>query len=417
MEVQYLFMEAMKAALENRTIQWEEKVTAEEWSSFFRLASVQNVIPVVYQSVYDSPAFQETGAIFAPALKRQVFQSVFQQVQKTQEFINLYGKLKEQGLEPIVVKGIICRNLYPNPDNRISGDEDLYIPAGEYDRYKQALAEADMELAEWDIENEQLSHEVSYNHKGGALRIELHKDLFDGELSAYKGMNEVFADSFQNSILMDVDGLQIRSLNYSDHMLFLIFHAFKHFVSSGFGVRQVCDIVMFANRYGAQIDWNSVQKKCKTIHADIFAAAVFDIGRKYLGFDWEMAKYAQCWRVIEVDSDNMLKDLLEAGIFGDSDMNRKHSSNITLSAVSAQAEGKKAGNSLLKTLFPSAEVLQKRYPWLKDRHFLLPFAWIDRILKYRKETKQGQNNDASGAVSIGNRRLELLKEYKILDNE
>ena len=33
MEVQYLFMEAMKAALENRTIQWEEKVTAEEFSS------------------------------------------------------------------------------------------------------------------------------------------------------------------------------------------------------------------------------------------------------------------------------------------------------------------------------------------------------------------------------------------------
>lgn len=417
MEVQFLFMEAMKAALENRTIEWEEKVTEEEWNSFFRLASVQNVTPLVYQSVYNSPAFQETGAALVPLLKRQVFPCVFQQVQNTQEFRNLYSKLKEQGLEPIVVKGIICRNLYPNPDNRISGDEDLYIPAGEYDRYKQALLEADMELARWDMENEQISHEVSYNHKGGSLRIELHKDLFDSELSAYKGMNEVFADSFQNSILMDVDGMQIRSLNYSDHMLFLIFHALKHFVSSGFGVRQVCDIVMFANHYGAQIDWTFVQEKCRGIHAEIFAVAVFDIGRKYLGFDWEMAKYPQSWRERKVDSGNMLKDLLEAGIFGGSDMNRKHSSNITLSAVSAQAEGKKAGNSLLKSLFPSAEVLQKRYPWLKGRHFLLPFAWLDRILKYRKETKQSRNNDATGAMSIGNQRLELLKEYQILDNK
>lgn len=416
MQIDRLFLAAIKAALEDKTIEWDEMVSIEEWNAFFQLASIQNVVPMVYQSVYNSQVFQETGAALAPVLKRNIIQSVLLQVNKTQEFLELYQKLAEQGLEPIVVKGIICRNMFPHPDNRMSGDEDLYIPAGSYQRYKEALVRADMELAEWDRANEDIFHEVSFIHKGGAMRIEVHKDLFDNELSAYKGMNELFEGSFHRSVYVEVNGVKLRTLDPSDHLLFLILHAFKHFVSSGFGIRQVCDMVVFANRMGAEIDWSYVMEKSKSINADIFAAAIFDVGNKYLGFDWEKAQYPQCWREMEIDSSDLLKDLLEAGIFGYSNMSRKHSSNMTLSAVSAQKSGKKSGNSLIKTIFPSADIMQNRYSWLKGRKYLLPIAWIDRILKYRKETASGlKENRASESIKIGNERIDLMKQYGIIN--
>lgn len=69
----------------------------------------------------------------------------------------------------------------------------------------------------------------------------------------------------------------------------MICHAFKHFLHSGFGIRQVCDIVLFANAYGREI------------------------GQKYLTFDPSLAGYPQEWQEIQVDEQLMLDDLLDAG--------------------------------------------------------------------------------------------------------
>ena len=46
---------------------------------------------------------------------------------------------------------------------------------------------------------------------------------------------------------------------------------------------------------------------------------------------------------------------------------------------------------------------------------LLPVAWINRILKYGKETAGGSaDNNAAQSIKIGNGRVALLKEYGII---
>lgn len=203
-------------------------------------------------------------------------------------------------------------------------------------------------------------------------------------------------------------------LAITDQLFYLICHSFKHFLHSGFGIRQVCDIILFANEYGDAIDWEKVLRQCREIHADLFAAALFAIGEKYLTFDPEKAHYPKAWREISVDETDMLMDLLDSGIYGNANMSRKHSSNMTLDAVAADKNGKKAGNTVLKSLFPSAKKLEGRYPYLKKHPILLPIAWTDRILKYRKETVAGGDNAAADSVKIGNQRIELMKEYGII---
>lgn len=410
-----LFLEAVKAALQNRELDWKEAVTEHEWGELFQIALEQNVLPMVYQSIYTSEVFHKSGFRSEGILKAKVRQMAISQIMRTGEFIQLYKALSTKGLKPIVVKGIICRNLYPQPDNRISGDEDLYIPAGTYEVYHQALLEAGMEIADWDKPNIDVLHEISYVKKGGMLRIELHKDLFDGEEQAYAGMNEQFANVFSNVITVKADGTEICTMGYSDHLLFLIVHAFKHFISSGVGIRQVCDMVMFANAYGNQIDWQFVLDECEKIHADVFAAALFDMGYKYLGFDMERACYPEIWKRITVDSEEILDDMLSAGVFGSADMNRKHSSSITLNAVSAERQGKKAEASTLKTLFPSRKYLEGRYQYLKKYPFLLPVAWVQRICKYGMEIRKAHGGkSAVESMEIGSRRVELMKKYKIM---
>ena len=121
---------------------------------------------------------------------------------------------------------------------------------------------------------------------------------------------------------------------------------------------------------------------------------------------------------LEMDQEEaLLADILSAGVYGGSDMSRKHSSKITLEAVSAQNRGDNASHGLLKSVFPSARELESRYPYLKSKPLLLPLAWTDRLINYQKELARSRANSPAESIRIGNTRLELLRKYGILDKK
>lgn len=409
-----MFLPALKAALKNEKVSWNEEAESKDWDELFKVAAAHKVLPLIYEAVYDCPSVRKTDPKVLTSAKQQAVRSVMLQAMKTNEFLELFRHLQEAGVQALVVKGIVCRNLYPNPDCRMSGDEDVLIPPEQFELCHKAMLEYGMQLSDptRDIQSE---HEVSYGKPGSPIYIELHKSLFPPESDAYGDLNRFFENVYDRKIMLSVDGKQVATMGYTDHLFYLICHAFKHFLHSGFGIRQVCDIALFANAYGKEIDWIRILQECKEIHAELFTAALFRIGQKYLTFDPSMAGYPQEWQEIQVDEQLMMDDLLDAGIYGGGTMSRKHSSNITLNAVSAQKQGKKSGHSVLKTLFPSAKSMEGRYPYLKKRPYLLPASWIQRALIYCKETAGNRaGNNAAEAVKIGNGRVELMRKYGII---
>lgn len=410
-----LFLQALKASLENKKVQWETKLQPEDWLALFQLAEEHQVLPMIYQAVYDCPAAREAGQQLFMPFKRSTMQTVMLQTMKTSEFLGLYQHLKNAGITPVVVKGIICRELYPNPDCRLSSDEDILIPPEQFLLCHDTMMECGMALSEPEQDID-AAYEVPYGKPGSPIYIELHKSLFPPDSEAYGDFNRFFTGVHERMIEVPIQGTSVFTMAYTDHLFYLICHAFKHFLHSGFGIRQVCDIVLFANTYGAQIDWVRVLENCREIHAELFTAALFQIGQNCLTFDPDKACYPDAWRALQVAEGAMLNDLLASGVYGDSDMSRKHSSNITLNAVSAQKQGKKAGNGVLKTVFPPAKALEGRYPYLKEKLYLLPVAWANRILHYKKETQNSTKagNNAADAIKIGNERIELMKQYGIL---
>ena len=406
-------LEAFRCFLNGEKVKWEDGMSAEDWQTLFRLCQHHQILPMIYDAVYSCPAFATCPQELVYMIKNQVIRQVMAQSRKTTEFLQLYRKLTENGLTPVVVKGIICRSLYREPDYRCSGDEDVLIPTEQFHDCADVFARNNMEMLEPDM-NPDEEGEVPYYHVGGMLHIELHKELFSSESEAYGGLNHFFDDVFKRMIQVEINGVKVYTMCHTDHLLYLILHAFKHFLHSGFGIRQVCDIVTYAEAYGAEIDWEYLLEKCREIHADVFAATLFDIGKQELNFDPEKACYPQSWAEIETDSSDMLEDLIEGGVFGDSSMSRKHSSNITLQAVTEDKKGKKAGTSLIQSLFPDRKYMERTYTYLKKYPFLLPAAWASRIKKYLKESGNMGGNDAMESIEIGNHRVDLMKKYKII---
>lgn len=409
-----LLLEALKASLENKKMTWDHEIFPGTWTALFDLAESHKVLPLVVDSALQTPAARLAPAELVSVIKRRGHSLMFTQIQKTTEFLNLYRTLQAHKITPLVVKGIVCRELYPNPDLRISSDEDLLVAESEFATAIEVLKSCGLK-PRTEVENLDDVDEIGLISDNGLSYIEIHKYLFAPNSDSLGDFNAFFAESFNKCISMQVQGTTIYTMEPGMHLFYLVCHALKHFLHSGFGIRQVCDIVMFANAYGSEIDWKKLLADCRELHAEKFTAAIFKIGKNYLTFDEERACYPKEWQEIKIDETELLLELLESGIYGGSTMSRRHSSKMTLEAVAVGKNGKKPGNTVISAAFPPAKDLEGRYPYLKEKPYLLPLAWTSRIVTYHKETKAIQNNTATEAVKIGKQRIELLKKYGIIE--
>ena len=372
-----------------------------DWPAVFALAGQQKLLPIVFEAVRKMPAAAENAALFA-AVKQQVIAQVMHQTMRTSEFAGLYQKLRAAGLHPIVVKGQLCSRLYPLKDHRISADDDLYISDAEFMAcHKQLLANG----LTTDTPADELTtaDEVSYTKKGSPLYIELHRHLFDSAEDAHDELNRFFADL--NPV--EIDGFL--AMPPHEHLLYLLLHAYKHFVRSGIGARQFCDIGLWARAYHAEIDWQRLHDQCESVHAATFAAAAFRIARDDLGIEFDLpAPWSNA-----VDVEPLLHDSLCGGVYGSNDLTRLHSSTVTLNAVKSSRKGRKS--TVLRTVFPEKAYLESRYPYLKKRPYLLPVAWAQRLAHYASEKRSGADSSASGSIKLAKERIELMKEYGIME--
>lgn len=410
-----LLLEALKASLENKKLIWDHELPLETWTALFGLAESHKILPLVVDSALQTPAARLAPAEFISAYKRRSHTLMFTQIQKTAQFLNLYRTLQAHEITPLVVKGLVCRELYPNPDLRLSSDEDLLVAEADFEKAIEVLKSCGLK-PRVEVENVDAVDEIGLISDDGLSYIELHKYLFAPDSDSLGDFNTFFADSFERCVSMQVQGTTIYTMEPGMHLFYLICHALKHFLHSGFGIRQVCDIVMFANTYGSEIDWQKLLKDCRALHAETFTAAIFKIGEKYLTFDAGRACYPVEWQKIKIDETELLLEILESGIYGNSSMSRRHSAKMTLEAAASVKKGKKAGNTILSAAFPAAKDLEGRYPYLKEKPYLLPLAWTSRIATYHKETKAMRNNSVAEAVKIGKQRIELLEKYGIINN-
>lgn len=391
------FLHIAKAAISGGDLP-AEKV---DWPAVFALAGQQKLLPILFEAARATPAAGENAVLFA-VTKQQVIGQVLNQTVRSAEFADLYRKLRSAGLHPIVVKGQLCSRLYPQTDHRISADDDLLIPDGEFMACHEQLLTNGLTT---DTPADELASadEVSYTKKGSLLYIELHRHLFDSSEDAHDDLNHFFTDI--NPV--ETDGFL--AMPPHEHLLYLILHAYKHFVRSGIGLRQFCDIGLWARAYHVEIDWQRLHEQCESVHAATFAAAAFCIAGDYLGIEFDLPAP---WDG-SIDVEPLLHDTLCGGVYGSNDLTRLHSSTVTLNAVKASRTGEKS--SVLSTVFPKREYLERRYPYLKKRPYLLPVAWMQRIAHYASEKQSGTDNSASGSIKLGKERIELMKRYGIMD--
>lgn len=401
------FLSLLKSSLKNEKYDGE-KIDFEDLVYIYKMSEIHHVVPMIYNAAYNEDFFKECDANFQTMFKSSAFRYIFSQIQRTNHFLEVYKKLSEKNIKILVFKGIIFRNMYNNPDDRISSDEDILIKKEDYEKVKEFFLSEGFEFID-------KGEECAYFSKSTGLCIEVSTSLFSHESKAYGHLNKLFEDVFEKSIKINIDKIDILTLSHEQHLIYIVFHNMKHFLTGGFGIRQVADFSKYIETYGEYINWEKFWSDLKDLNYDTFALNLIEISLKYLGFNDDKITYPNNITSFDelknsqkyyINSESLINDILDAGVFGASTMDRKHTALMTLDAV----EDKKKSNRL-KAVFPNVNYLKDNYTYLQKYPILLPVAWGQRILSYLKKNK---TSSYINTMELGKQRIELLKEYKII---
>lgn len=403
---EHQLLEGLRAFLQQQSAALE--LTEElDWARLWHLARQQKVLPMAADTL--CPPLRAAGADSAMlrTVRREAVGDMTAQIRRFSAFVRLYEALAEAGCTPLLVKGAVCRGLYPKPDLRVSADEDLLVRPEELPRVRTAA-----EALGWKVCGAEDAQVTACMDLGTGAYVELHRTLFPAGDRSYGWMNDFFAGAFEEKVRVRLEGKDYWTLSPQMHLLYLILHACKHFLHSGVGIRQVCDICLFVCAWGETLDWAALSAQLRRARAEVFAANLLDIGRRFLGFDRYPPRVerwlADC--ASKLDCDALLEDLLAAGIYGGSSEERLHSSLITLNAV-ADGSDDHGIRRVVRTVFPARRALEGKYPYLRERPWLLPAAWAQRLVTYRAQ-KSGAS--ARESLEIGARRVQLLKKYGMI---
>ncbi|MGN1134028.1 MAG: nucleotidyltransferase family protein [Oscillospiraceae bacterium] len=400
-----LQMQNLMTAVSNALHKTNIPLQDPDFDEIFKLASVHSILPIAFEGCIADEKFKD----FSDSVKYKngVYQLIFLQATRAAKFTDIYSKLIENGITPLVVKGIFCRNMYGDLcDHRPSSDEDILIPLKDFSKAKDILMSNGFTIPKEDEMPEDLStvQEITFRHAESRLNIEIHINLFGERDEMFLASNDYFKDVFDNYVSFVVNGQQFYTIEYTKNYIFLFLHLYKHFITFGVGIRQIIDLLMFKEKYGQLIDWNEVERVIKSKSLWQFYEDLIAIGNEYLGFSFPDIHGSK-------NIDMLLEDIEKSGTFGTTSKEHAKSSAFIDSAMLSEG----GDQSKISVLFPPYDKMKIGYPVLYKMPWLLPFMWIKRLFKYFiKLFNKKDRNSISESKDIANERLKLLKKYNII---
>ncbi len=418
------FLKLIRRSISRESCGSVKPLSGDDASAIISMAKKQNVAPLLYDALKSAGGLESISADRKTALKDYVLEAATRQITQNNEFLTILLHAQEQGLDPIVIKGVISRSLYPIPYLRPSVDEDILVSEKEAEKYHGFLLSEGLCADETELtaDEHRKAYELSYHRENSPTYIEMHKALFDPESPAFDMLNDLFIGFPERTVRVQIEDVSVRTLAPTDHLLYLILHAFKHFLHSGVGIRPLCDIGLFADRYSDQVSWQEIQMKLASVNVLYYAKALFRIIQLHLLPDAAFLDCIRDWKIEEIEVDALLGDTLASGVYGTASLSRLHSSSMTLYAFENQKRsGNKGGAyAVMHSVLLPKKNMEERYTYLKRRPALLPVAWVQRAVRYLLETRKKDtgfeaDNNAAESIRLGRERIGLLRQYRIIE--
>lgn len=405
-ENQALVGRLLAAAMHNQ--KFSGSICDVNWAQIFQIAQEHLVDTLLYWVVKDIP--QEAGGP-APALLKAwqevaLVQTVNQVLYRAQ-IMEIMAMLEKGHIPAILIKGPVLQDLYPRPEYRSMSDVDILIRNGDIERAVTALQELGYKKDDSDSKHVSLCHDRR-------LTVELHTKLSDDYFT--EKVLEWEKVIWTRAVPTTVCGITVNTLSDTDHLLYLCLHMANHFILAGFGIRQLCDLVVFVEKKRDSVDWALFYSHLKAMGMDAFADSLFKACDVLFGLGDPLFN-----RECEADVvDRLIRDVFAGGIYGKGTMARFISSKYLSFLRPELAEDQQAGRlkRLCYLIFPPYRIIRKKYTYIENRPYLTPVAWVHRIavtlFSKGKVLRLGNYRAFLQSQKIFEERYGLLQRLKLM---
>ena len=281
-----------------------------DWSAIYELAKKQTVLGLVGDGLalqVGNPDIPEQEKVPVQWRKKFLVQVVKAERRNDtlNDFIARYNAIfSKAGIVPVIVKGQGVALCYANPSHRQSGDIDYLLSPEEYAKAREILIPVATETEKEDTER------LHYNCTVEGITVELHGTVSEHQLEGQKKALAVFLKENRAKPLRywELNGEKIPLMNHHFNVIYILQHFHHHMLTSGVGLRQLCDWARYIYTFRDDLDENALAadlEKLQLLRAwQIYAALVVEI----LGMDpariplyeASYARYSRrLWRIID----------------------------------------------------------------------------------------------------------------------
>lgn len=286
-----------------------------DYNRLLEIAKAHGVASLIYDKVMEDDNIPITVKSDTEKVTRGIVQRNYRLL-----FLCKYlvANLRQAGIDVLVMKGAATASFYPVPEYRKAGDVDLLLP--DVKRLSEAVEV--LKSCGCRCEEQQHSHHHVVFSTAENIEIELHTMLaepFDNRrINDY--MTGQLSYCIDNVCVRSCMGIEFEILTPGYHAYELLLHMLQHFLRAGFGLKLLCDWVVFWNGETDVHERECYLKLVKESGIKGFSDMITLVCVKYLGLKEENAVWMNPDKQLRCEE--FLDEILEAEEFGKNDSDR-----------------------------------------------------------------------------------------------
>ncbi|MBQ9375828.1 MAG: nucleotidyltransferase family protein [Ruminococcus sp.] len=370
-----------------------------DWKAVYQESHQQTVHSLVYSALPDDIKNSEQVQKWRDKVMYSLSNNYFFNYEHTQ----LNKTMESAEIPYVVLKGSVSASYYPNPIMRIMGDVDFLVD-------KNDMKKADKLLLSKGFKRIASKHEFEKAYYRNNAIWEMHSRV-NGvpEGKAGEKINLYLQNVIADAVRIDIDnGYYMRPSTFH-HGLIMLVHTARHMITSGIGLRHLCDWAVFVEAIQDEFV-DLFEDKLKEVGLWRFAQLLTQLSVVYLG------STPQTW-MGEVDEDllyKLMQDIFDSGNFGHKNMKRSDEAKF----ITSRKKGSVSDSSVLKQSVLSAnEIVRKHWRFADKVPIVYPAGWAYFGGRYYIRYRMGKRKkiEVKGLIEGATDRKELYKQMRLYE--
>lgn len=273
----------------------------------------------------------------------------------------LFSYMDRESIWHMSLKGVVLKELYPKQEMRQMADNDILFDATYSKKINKFFVENGYEIISYNKGN----HDIY--EKKPVFNFEMHTSLFG------KSCNEVWIKYYENieeKLIKDENTFE-RFFTDDDFYIYFVAHAFKHFNSSGTGIRYFVDCYVYQNC--KKLNWEYVENELEKL-------GILEFEKLLRGVSYKIFGQMESVNKLNEDEYKLLCESIYSGTYGTM-INRIEKKLHRVQGDDLEINKRTKAKYLFRRFFPPMSFYKEFAPFAYKTKILIPFYWMYRIIR------------------------------------